>query len=160
MGINQIGPKKYVAYIFVSFDFLGYAVDGLGDSVSLSVDSSVHLGQISISYISGNPCSKLNRNPLWNCAGIAAIEVMKMLRIRSIGLSLSLHKGLPLGSGLGSSATSVATGIVAINEIFGGKLGSEELVLARLKSEEKVSGYHADNVGPAGNLRLYSVFSC
>jgi hypothetical protein len=49
---------------------------------------------------------------------------------RPIGqsLSLSLHKGLPLGSGLGSSATSAAT--VAVNEIFGGRLGLEELVLA------------------------------
>ena len=82
-----------------------------------------------------------------------------MLGIRSIDLSLSLHKGLPLGSKLGSCATSAATTAVTVNEIFGGKLGSEELVLAGLKSEEKVSGYHADNVGLTGNSRLYYVFS-
>lgn len=69
-----------------------------------------------------------------------------MLGVRSVGLSLSLEKGLPLGSGLGSSAAAAA---VAVNEIFGGKLGVEELVMAGLKSEEKVSGYHADNVAPA-----------
>lgn len=33
--------------------------------------------------------------------------------------------------------------------MFGGKLGLEDLVAAGLKSEEKVSGYHADNIGPA-----------
>ncbi|KAM3748263.1 hypothetical protein ACB098_05G094500 [Castanea mollissima] len=147
-SVKTFAPAT-VANLGPGFDFLGCAVDGLGDSVSLSVDSSVHPGEISISHISGDPCSKLSRNPLWNCAGIAAIEVMKMLGIRSVGLSLSLHKGLPLGSGLGSSAASAAAAAVAVNEIFGGKLGAEELVLAGLKSEEKVSGYHADNVGPA-----------
>ena len=92
---------------------------------------------------------KLSKDPLWNCAGIAAIEVMKMLGIRSVGLSLTLEKGLPLGSGLGSSAASAAAAAVAVNELFGNKLSIEELVLASLKSEEKVSGYHADNVAPA-----------
>ncbi|GMY37667.1 homoserine kinase-like [Fagus crenata] len=147
-SVKAFAPAT-VANLGPGFDFLGCAVDGLGDFVSLSVDSSVHPGQISISQISGDPTSKLSRNPLWNCAGIAAIEVMKMLGIRSVGLSLSLEKGLPLGSGLGSSAASAAAAAVAVNEIFGGKLGAEQLVLAGLKSEEKVSGYHADNVGPA-----------
>ncbi|GKE27636.1 homoserine kinase-like protein [Tanacetum coccineum] len=54
--------------------------------------------------------------------GIAAIAVMEMLNVKSVGLSLSLEKGLPLGSGLGSSA---ATAVAA-----------------------KVSGYHADNIAP------------
>ncbi|XP_020240542.1 homoserine kinase [Cajanus cajan] len=138
-----------VANLGPGFDFLGCAVDGLGDIVSVKVDPQVHPGEISIHEITGQAPNKLSTNPLWNCAGIAAIEVMKMLSIRSVGLSLSLHKGLPLGSGLGSSAASAAAAAVAVNEMFGNKLGVEELVLASLKSEEKVSGYHADNVGPS-----------
>jgi len=74
---------------------------------------------------------------------------MKMLSIRSVGLSLSLQKGLPLGSGLGSSAASAAAAAVAVNEMFGKRLSVEDLVVASLKSEEKVSGYHADNVAPS-----------
>ncbi|KAL2549216.1 Homoserine kinase [Forsythia ovata] len=50
---------------------------------------SVHPGKVSISDIYGVG-SKLSKNPLWNCAGIASIAVMKMLYIRSVGLSLSL----------------------------------------------------------------------
>ncbi|KAG6709091.1 hypothetical protein I3842_06G115400 [Carya illinoinensis] len=147
-SVKAFAPAT-VANLGPGFDFLGCAVDGLGDFVSLSVDPNVHPGQISISHVSGDASSKLSKNPNRNCAGIAAIEVMKMLGIRSVGLSLSLEKGLPLGSGLGSSAASAAAAAVAVNEIFGGKLGPEELVLAGLKSEEKVSGYHADNVAPA-----------
>ncbi|KAK9286591.1 hypothetical protein L1049_014991 [Liquidambar formosana] len=149
-SVKSFAPAT-VANLGPGFDFLGCAVDGVGDYVTLRIDPQVHPGEISISDISGvgNSAKKLSKNPLWNCAGIAAIEVMKMLGIRSVGLSLSLEKGLPLGSGLGSSAASAAAAAVAVNEIFGGKLGVSELVLAGLESEAKVSGYHADNIAPA-----------
>ncbi|KAK9124877.1 hypothetical protein Scep_013723 [Stephania cephalantha] len=74
---------------------------------------------------------------------------MRRLRVRSHGLSLSLHKGLPLGSGLGSSAASAAAAAVAVNALFGDRLSASELILAGLDSEAKVSGYHADNIAPA-----------
>ncbi|KAJ4846633.1 hypothetical protein Tsubulata_014646 [Turnera subulata] len=148
-SVRSFAPAT-VANLGPGFDFLGCAVDGLGDFVSVAVDSSVIPGEISISGISGpEASSKLSADPLWNCAGIAAIATMKMLGVRSVGLSLNLEKGLPLGSGLGSSAASAAAAAVAVNEIFGRKLTQKELVLAGLESEAKVSGYHADNIAPA-----------
>lgn len=60
-----------------------------------------------------------------------------------------LLQGLPLGSGLGSSAASAAAAAAAVNGLFGGVLPKETLVLAGLKSEAAVSGYHADNIAPA-----------
>lgn len=149
-SVKSFAPAT-VANLGPGFDFLGAAVDGIGDFVSLRVDPDVRPGEISIVDIDGvgNSAKKLSKNPLWNCAGIAAISVMKMLGVRSVGLSLSLEKGLPLGSGLGSSAASAAAAAVAVNEIFGRKLGVDDLVLAGLDSEAKVSGYHADNVAPA-----------
>lgn len=139
-----------VANLGPGFDFLGCAVDGLGDFVSVTVDPTIHPGQLSISEISGPFSSKrLSKHPLHNCAGIGAIAAMKLLGIRSVGLSLSLEKGLPLGSGLGSSAASAAAAAVAVNAIFGGLLSPLDLVNAGLESESKVSGYHADNIAPA-----------
>lgn len=146
-AVKTFAPAT-VANLGPGFDFLGCAVDGIGDYVSLRVDPDVHPGEVSISDISGAG-SKLSKNPLWNCAGIAAIAVMKMLSIRSVGLSLSLEKGLPLGSGLGSSAASAAAAAVAVNELFGAPLSRSDLVIAGLESEAKVSGYHADNVAPS-----------
>ncbi|KVH27466.1 homoserine kinase [Cynara cardunculus var. scolymus] len=148
--VKSFSPAT-VANLGPGFDFLGCAVDGIGDYVTLKVDPQVHPGEISITDISGtgNSAKKLSKNPMWNCAGIAAISVMKMLNIRSVGLSLSLEKGLPLGSGLGSSAASAAAAAIAVNEIFGGKLPALDLVMAGLESEAKVSGYHADNIAPA-----------
>ncbi|KAK6946548.1 GHMP kinase N-terminal domain [Dillenia turbinata] len=144
--VKSFAPAT-VANLGPGFDFLGCAVDGLGDYVTITVDPKVRPGQICISEIHGP--KKLSKDPLWNCAGIAAISTMKMLGIRSVGLSLSLHKGLPLGSGLGSSAASAAAAAVAVNEIFGKKLGFDDLVNAGLESEAKVSGFHADNIAPA-----------
>ncbi|KAI5662639.1 hypothetical protein M9H77_21962 [Catharanthus roseus] len=80
---------------------------------------------------------KLSKNPLYNCAGIVALFVMKMLKIRSVG------------SGLGSTAASAAAAAIAINELFGRRLSVSYLVFPGLESEMKVSGYHADNVAPA-----------
>ncbi|MCL7030533.1 hypothetical protein MKW94_006579, partial [Papaver nudicaule] len=123
-----------VANLGPGFDFLGCAVDGAGDYVTLSVDHNVKPGDIQISSINGS--SKLSRNALLNCAGIAAMSVMEML-------------GGQISSGLGSSAASAAAAATSVNELFGGKLDVSDLVLAGLVSEEKVSGYHADNIAPA-----------
>ncbi|CAN4090381.1 unnamed protein product [Withania somnifera] len=134
-SVKSFAPAT-IANLGPGFDFLGCAVDGIGDFVTIRIDPDVKPGQLS-------------KNPLYNCAGIAAIEVMKMLNVQSVGLSISLEKGLPLGSGLGSSAASAAAAAVAVNEIFGGKLSVDDLVLAGLESETKVSGYHADNIAPS-----------
>ncbi|CAN4080928.1 unnamed protein product [Withania somnifera] len=146
-SVKSFAPAT-IANLGPGFDFLGCAVDEIGDFVTIRVDPGVKPGQVSISDISGAG-NKLSKNPLYNCAGIAAISVMKMLNVKSVGLSISLEKGLPLGSGLGSSAASAAAAAVAVNEIFGGTLSVDDLVLAGLESETKVSGYHADNIAPS-----------
>ena len=58
-------------------------------------------------------------------------------------------QGLPLGSGMGSSAASAAAGAWAVNALFGAPLCKQALVPAGLASEATVSGYHADNIAPA-----------
>lgn len=58
-------------------------------------------------------------------------------------------QGLPLGSGMGSSAASAAAGACAVNALFGSPLSKQQLILPGLASEATVSGYHADNIAPA-----------
>ncbi|KAJ3672302.1 hypothetical protein LUZ60_007023 [Juncus effusus] len=152
VSTTAFGPAT-IANLGPGFDFLGCAVASLGDTVTVSVNPSAAPGSLSISSITSSlpssSYSKLSHNPLNNCAGIAALAVMRMLQVRSVGLELKLDKGLPLGSGLGSSAASAAAAAVAVNELFGAPLSLSELVIAGLESEKKVSGYHADNVGPS-----------
>eukprot|EP00252_Welwitschia_mirabilis_P017128 TRINITY_DN38012_c0_g1_i1.p1 TRINITY_DN38012_c0_g1~~TRINITY_DN38012_c0_g1_i1.p1 ORF type:complete len:383 (+),score=48.52 TRINITY_DN38012_c0_g1_i1:241-1389(+) len=137
-----------VANLGPGFDFLGCAVEELGDEVTVQVDTKVRAGEIAITSIEGDE-GRLSLIPSENCAGIAGKATMDLLGIRSVGISLSLRKGLPLGSGLGSSAASAAAGALAVNALFGNKLKKSDLVLAALESEAAVSGYHADNVAPS-----------
>lgn len=136
-----------VANLGPGFDFLGCAVDGLGDLVTAHISQETLPGQIRISSVLGDG-GKLSLESEKNCAGIAAMATLELLGVTSVGVSLCLQKGLPLGSGLGSSAASAAAAAVAVNALFGSPLSKDQLVLAALVSEAAISGYHADNVAP------------
>lgn len=124
-------------------------MQGEGDTVSVSVQSGSAAGSISIESITGDG-GRLALEPNSNCIGIAAREALALLPAPpACGISLRLHKGLPLGSGMGSSAASAAAACWAVNLLFGERLTREELVYAGLQSEAFVSGYHADNIAPA-----------
>jgi homoserine kinase len=72
-------------------------------------------------------------------------------------LDFVLHKNLPVASGLGGSASSVAATLVALNELFGRPLDARALLAAAGEAESQASGaVHLDNVAPAllGGLRL------
>lgn len=73
-SVTAFAPAT-VANLGPGFDFLGCAVDGIGDRVTISPDDSVAPGRLHIASISGTT-RPLSRDPLNNCAGIAAIEVI------------------------------------------------------------------------------------
>jgi homoserine kinase len=133
--IGNIGP---------GFDVLGLAVRHLGDIVEARrIDDN----QVIISHID-SPV-ELSADADKNTAGIAAREVLKMLRA-SGGVELKLYKGMGSGSGLGSSAASAAAAAFATNYLFGSILSKEELILPATLAEEFVSGgFFADNTAPA-----------
>lgn len=136
-----------VANIGPGFDVLGVAVEGLGDVVEARLIEGPP-GTVVIEHIEGDG-GRLPHNAERNTAGIAARETLKLLGSSDAGVAISLYKGLPLSSGLGSSGASAAAACWAVNELFGAPLSKEELLPAALAAEAGVSGWHADNVGPA-----------
>ena len=135
-SIGNIGP---------GFDVLGLAIDGLGDTVEAREISG---NEVVIENIF-NADHDISNNPDKNTAGIAAKETLRALGIKN-GVGLTLTKGMPSGSGLGSSAASAAAGAYAVNKLFNGGLSEDELILAAMKGEAYVSGgYFADNVAPS-----------
>ncbi len=132
--IGNIGP---------GFDVLGLAVEGLGDTVEARRTPS----GVVISRIESR--TELSSDPRLNTAGIAASEVLKILGATG-GVELRIRKGLPSGSGLGSSAASAAAAAFAANHLYGGRLSREELIIPATRAEEAVSGaFFADNTAPA-----------
>ena len=131
--IGNIGP---------GFDVLGLAVSGWGDIIEArKIDSGVLISEIDSEH-------ELPTNPNKNTAGIAAREVLRVLGERG-GVEMKIRKGLPSGSGLGSSAASAAAAAFAVNYLYGEKLTKEDLILPTTKAEEYVSGgFFADNTAP------------
>ncbi len=141
-----------VANVGSAFDVLGFAVAAPGDTVT--VRRSATPG-ISISEITGDN-GLLSKEPSRNTAGVSVVALLKHLqhresgRFSDIGLEISLVKGLPIGSGLGSSSASTVAAVVAANELCGAPLSREELLPFAMEGERVACGAgHADNVAPA-----------
>jgi homoserine kinase len=72
-------------------------------------------------------------------------------------LNVTLDKGLPVGSGLGSSSASIVATLVALNQYFGRPLNRPALLNLMAEMEGSISGeVHLDNIAPSllGGLRL------
>ncbi len=141
MNEVKVFAPATVANVGPGFDVFGFALNQPGDFITArKINSGVKIAKIN------NPRLPLEAEK--NCAGIAALEVVKMASKRGIkgGIELEIEKGISLCSGLGGSAASAVGGAVAANEILGRPFSKKELLPACIAAEEAVSGYHADNV--------------
>jgi homoserine kinase len=72
-------------------------------------------------------------------------------------LDVTLDKRLPVGSGLGSSSSSIVAALVALNRWYGRPLNRPQLLSLMAEAEGGISGeVHLDNIAPSllGGLRL------
>jgi homoserine kinase len=132
-----------VANLGPGLDVLGLALEGDGDTVTAERDETreIHIRS------SGHP--DISTDPRRNTAGIAAARVRERAGAESVGLALTVEKGLPLSGGQGGSAASAAAAAVAVNALLGSPLRRVDLLEACLEAEEAVAGRHADNVAAA-----------
>jgi homoserine kinase len=144
-NIKVFAPAT-VANVTCGFDILGFALDAPGDEVELKLTKAK--SGITIKKITGDS-GLLPYDPDKNTVSVAIKKFLE--RIKSdIGVEITLHKKMPLGSGLGSSAASSAAAIVAINELLETKFSRNQLVEFAMEGEKIASGSaHADNVAPA-----------
>jgi homoserine kinase len=130
-----------VGNVGVGFDVLGHAIEGVGDSVTLRRRAAPG---IVVTRISGR-ITELPRAPEANSA---ARPLLRMAADHGIsdGVELSLHKGIPLGSGMGGSAASAVAAVVAANELWSLGLDHSALLEYALEGENAASGAgHPDN---------------
>jgi homoserine kinase len=128
----------------IGFDVLGLAFESPGDTV---IAERRDEPGVVISAIHGDG-GRLTLTPRKNSAGVAAQAVLDTIGATG-GVSLIIHKDLPLASGMGSSSASAVAAAVAVNAVYGSPLAKRDLLPACLEGEAAVSGYHADNVAPA-----------
>ncbi|MEA3249563.1 MAG: homoserine kinase [Patescibacteria group bacterium] len=144
--------KKYTAFapatianVGPGYDFLGFAIDGLGDKVTVTKTSKQG---VTITSITGDD----GRLPMETIGNSSSVVALKMLDDAGVefGLEMVLEKGLPLESGLGSSGASSAAAAVATNAALDNRFDPEQLIeFARYGEEVAAGAPHADNVAPA-----------
>jgi homoserine kinase len=133
-SIGNLGP---------GLDVLGCAITGAGDVVTVSVVPTAgvridHPGHVDLST-----------NPDEHTSGIAAHEVLRRAAATSIGIALSIEKGLPLSGGQGGSAASAIAAAAAVNALLGAPLDANDVLRSALVAEERVAGRHLDNLAPS-----------
>jgi homoserine kinase len=72
------------------------------------------------------------------------------MRASKVGIEIDIYKKLPLGTGLGSSASSAAAAVMVVNELLRRPLSKRELVPFAVLGEMGADGaLHGDNVIPS-----------
>jgi homoserine kinase len=120
------------------FDVFGLALDAFFDQVTIS---KIAKKQILIKTMDSIPL-----NPKKNTAGIVAKTMIKKFNIK-YGLEIKIKKGVPVGFGLGSSASSAAATVVAFDKLFKLNLDPISLVkFAGIGEKASAGSIHYDNV--------------
>lgn len=131
-----------VSNVGCGFDILGFAMEDIGDVITVKKSNTKG---IVITKITGADLPLSNDK---NVAGIAGMALLKHLNHEG-GFEIEIEKGIAAGSGLGSSASSSAGAVVALNELLGKPYSLSELVEFAMEGEVLASGKkHADNVAP------------
>jgi homoserine kinase len=134
-----------VANVCAGFDVLGFAFEVAGDHVTVTRDATIE-GVVLESI--GGCVPELPLDVARNTATVALLAAID-LRRPSGGFRVALHKGIPLGSGMGGSAASAVGAVVAVSALLEPPLSAEELLRCALEGERVASGAaHADNVAP------------
>lgn len=146
--VTAFAPAS-IGNVGVGFDMLGLALEGVGDRVSARRVDSPGVSVEKVYGLDGEIHPYLSTDPDHNTASIAAKALWNDYGDGS-GVLLNIHKGVPLQSGMGSSAASAVAATVAVNALLGTPLPAEQLLSYALVGEQYASGgLHADNVAPS-----------
>ncbi|MGI9235266.1 MAG: homoserine kinase [Woeseiaceae bacterium] len=146
--VTAFAPAS-IGNVAVGFDMLGLALADVGDRV---IARKIEKGDVVVEEVRGldgemHPYLSTDANE--NTASIAA-QALLIGQRAEFSVSLKVHKGVPLQSGMGSSAASAVAAVVAANALLDNPLAAEELLPYALEGEKYASGgLHADNVAPS-----------
>jgi homoserine kinase len=146
--VTAFAPAS-IGNLAVGFDMLGLALTGVGDRVAARKIDHPGITVAEVRGLDGELHPYLSTDPDHNTASIAAQALWKDFGGDG-GAELKVYKGIPLQSGMGSSAASAVAATVAVNALLTNPLSLNELLPYALEGEKYASGgLHADNVAPS-----------
>ncbi len=143
-GVAKAFSPGSVGNIGVGFDIIGHSIAGIGDIATVRrIDEDTVRIKAIRGTVTGLPLDAES-----NTAGAALISLRAALEL-PFGFEVEIDKGIPLGSGLGGSASSCVAALVAANALLHTPLQVHALYPHALAGEAVASGgLHGDNVGP------------
>lgn len=145
--VTAFAPAS-IGNVAVGFDMLGLAVAKAGDRVAARRASGSGIRILEVHAPDGQPHRSLSNRADENTASIAASALWE--QHGEGGVEIVVRKGVPLKSGMGSSAASAVAAVVAVNALLDTPLHQEKLLPYALAGEKFASnGLHADNVAPS-----------
>ncbi len=146
--VTAFAPAS-IGNLAVGFDMLGLALDGVGDRVEARRTDGDAIMIDAVFGLDGEPHPYLPTDVGSNTASIAAQSFWQAHGDQG-GAALTIRKGVPLQSGMGSSAASAVAAVVAVNGLLDEPLPAARLLMYALEGEKFASGgLHADNVAPS-----------
>ncbi|MDH3266712.1 MAG: homoserine kinase, partial [Gammaproteobacteria bacterium] len=147
-SVTAFAPAS-IGNVAVGFDMLGLALAGAGDRVAVRKTAEPGITIAEVRGIDGELHPYLSTDPEHNTASIAA-KALWDDHGDGRGLELKVYKGVPLQSGMGSSAASAVAAAFAANQLLDTPLPTQQLLTYALAGEKYASGgLHADNVAPS-----------
>ncbi len=146
--VTAFAPAS-IGNVGVGFDMLGLALADVGDRVTAIRTDKAGVTIAEVRGLDGEIHPYLSTETDHNTASIAA-QALWQAHGDSSGIELVVRKGVPLQSGMGSSAASAVAAVVAANALLAEPLPHEALLPFALEGEGYASGgLHADNVAPS-----------
>ena len=142
-----------VANVAVGFDILGFAIESVGDVVTVTLTdrgterASVRIKEI-VNTTGRSGALDISLDPARNSATVGLLKLCDELRL-NFGFEVTIRKGIALGSGMGGSAASAVGALVAANSLLESPLPKHALLQYALLGEQAASGTaHPDNIAP------------
>ncbi len=145
-SVTVFAPAS-VANLSCGFDIMGFALEGTGDRVVLSLSEGE---ENDILELTGTYAGHVPAERKRNSAGVAVDAMLAAIGKLNMSIHIKLEKNLPVGSGLGSSASGAAAAVYALNVMMGSPFEIKELIPFAMEGERAACGTaHADNVAPS-----------
>ena len=145
-SIKVFAPAS-ISNLGSGFDVIGIAIDKPGDIVVASRTDESGLS-FSVKTKHGDGTADAPTDSMKNVAAHVAQLMIDELK-PNFGIKMKLHKQMPIGSGLGSSAASSVASVVAMNALLVKPLKRKDLLRFAVEGERLATGSaHADNVAP------------
>lgn len=158
MTLSAYAPAS-IGNVSLGFDLLGASLKPVDDSL-FGDQVDIHPAESFSLKVQGPFSHKLPADPDTNIVTLCYQHFAKQCAERSIPFEpceMVLHKNLPIGSGLGSSASSIVAALHALNVYANNPFDKNTMLLMMGELEGQISGsVHYDNVAPCylGGLTL------